>query len=245
MKSKLLFILGFFLLTAIVTASAPVKPEPVRVLVITGGHDYNKETFNQMLTALGSQFSYQVMELPGAFDMFLPENRSKYDVLVFYHMWQDISDDQMKAMSGCIREGKPLVVLHHSICAFDKWDEYTRIIGGKYFHQPKNIQGKEYAVSSYEHDRNIAIEVVDATHPVTKDLRDFTLFDETYKDFYVAPDVKPLLQTTDPTSTPVIAWVTQYGKSRIVTIQSGHDSPTYQDENYRKLLRQAVLWVYQ
>ena len=236
--------LGFFLLALVLAASAPAKPEPVRILVITGGHDYNKETFNQMLTALGNQFSCNVMELPGAFDMFRPENRNKYDVLVFYHMWQDISEDQMKAMADCIREGKPLVVLHHSICAFDNWPEYTQIVGGKYFHQPTVIKGIEYQASTYEHDRKIAIQVVAPGHPVTQGLKDFELMDETYYGFYVEPGVKPLLRTNDPTSTPVIAWEKQYGKSRVVTIQSGHDSPTFLDENYRKLLRQAVLWVY-
>jgi len=235
--------LGLFLLAMVVTASVPVKPEPVRILVITGGHDYNQETFEQMLTALGSQFSYKIMELPGAFDMFLPENRSKYDVLVFYHMWQDISDGQMKAMTGCIGEGKPLVVLHHSICAFDNWAEYTQIVGGKYFHKPTTIKGTEYQASTYEHDRKITIQVVDPGHPVTQGLKDFDLIDETYYGFYVEPGVKPLLRTNDPTSTPVIAWEKQYGKSRVVTIQTGHDSQAFQDENYRKLLRQAVLWV--
>jgi len=226
-------------------ASVLAKPGPVRVLVITGGHDYNKEEFNGMLTAMGDQFSCTVMEFPGAFDMFLPENRGKYDVLVFYHMWPDIGKDQMEAMAGCIHEGKPLVVLHHSICAFDSWDEYIQSGGGKYFHQPKNIGGRQYPASSYEHDRNIPLLVVNAGHPVTKGLRDFTLFDETYKDFYVMPGVKPLIRTTDPTSSPVVAWAHQYGKSRVVTIQSGHDTPTYRDANYRTLLRQAVLWVYQ
>jgi uncharacterized protein len=244
MKTKLLLFLVLCFVIITVAGLNAICSGPVRILVITGGHDYNKESFTEMFTALGNEFSCEIMELPVAFDMFLPENRDKYDVLVFYHMWQTISNDQMITLSGCIREGKPLVVLHHSICAFDGWDEYIHIVGGKYFHQPKTILGVEYPASSYEHDRHIAVQVVDTNHPVTKNLRDFTLFDETYKDYYVEPVVRPLLRTNDPTSTPIIGWETRYGKSRVVTIQSGHDTPTYQDENYRKLLRQAILWVY-
>jgi len=223
--------------------SADKAPAPVRILVITGGHDYNKETFQHMLGSLGRDFTFEIREFPMAFDMFLPQNRDKYDVLVFYHMWQDISNEQKKVFSECIKNGKPLVVLHHSICAFDNWDEYIHITGGKYFHKPATINGVQYPASSYQHDRQVLVQVVDTLHPVTKNLRDFELFDETYNNYYIEPGVKPLLRTNDPTSTPVIGWVTQYGRSRVATIQSGHDTPTYDNENYRRLLRQAITWV--
>jgi uncharacterized protein len=235
------FILACFS-AGILTSVAP-NPGPVRILVVTGGHEYNKESFMEMLSTLGSGFSFEITEFPGAFEMFLPRNRDKYDVLVFYHMWQTITPEQQKSLADCIREGKPLVVLHHSICAFDNWEEYVHITGGKYFHQPTMLHGTQYPASSYEHDRHIHVEVVDTLNPVTKNLRDFELFDETYKDYYVEPGVTPLLRTTDPTSTPVIGWETRYGKSLVVTIQSGHDTPTYQDGNYRRLLRQAIIRV--
>jgi type 1 glutamine amidotransferase len=191
--------LFFLVFVAIMIPMATVNgSEPVKVLVVTGGHDYDKGAFEQMLTALGREITFEIAELPVAFDMFLPENKDKYDVLVFYHMWQTITDGQKKELADCIRQGKPLVVLHHSICAFDGWEEYIRIIGGKYFHSATVMAGKEYPASSYEHDRNIPIQVVDTLHPVTRGLRDFNLFDETYKDFYVDPGVIPLLRTRIP-----------------------------------------------
>jgi uncharacterized protein len=243
MKAKLYFLaLGCFLIGKLTFASP--DGHSVRILVVTGGHEYDKESFLEMMGSLGSGFTYEIAEFPGAFEMFLPRNRDKYDVLVFYHMWQTITPEQQKSMADCIREGKPLLVLHHSICAFDNWDEYSHICGGKYFHQPTEISGIKYPASSYIHDRHILVQVIDTLNPVTKNLRDFELFDETYQGFYVEPGVLPLLRTPDPTSTPVIGWQTQYGKSRVVTIQSGHDAPTYQNEIYRRLLRQAILWVY-
>lgn len=235
----------FFLVLFIAQANTSCNgQDPVKVAVITGGHEYDKLAFNGMLAALGNEFTFEILDLPDAYEVFLPQNRRKYDVFVFYHMWQTITDEQKQAFSNNIREGKPLVVLHHSICAFDGWDEYIHIIGGKYFHVPTVVDGNEYPVSSYEHDRNVPIQVVDTLHPVTRGLRDFVLFDETYGGYYVEPDVLPLLKTSDPTSTPVIGWTHRYGKSRVVTIQSGHDTPTFQNANYRKLLRQAILYVY-
>lgn len=216
---------------------------PVRILVITGGHDYKIPEFNQMLSSFAPGITYQVAEFPGAYDMFLRENRGKYDVLVFYHMWQKITDEQEKVFAECIREGKPVVALHHSICAFDDWPEYWNIIGGKYFHKTTTFNGKEYQPCSYIHDLHFNVHVANTKHPVTKGVTDFPVFDETYKGYYVEDGVTPLLTTDEPSSTPLIGWAKTYGKARIVVLQSGHDAPTFADENFRRLLKQAILWV--
>jgi len=242
---KLRFAACLLLLLSVVTLSNAETPsEKIRVLVITGGHDYQKEQFNKMLSSLGENISCSVEELPGAFSMFLPENRDKYDVLVFYHMWQSITPEQAKTFADCIQQGKPLVALHHSICAFDDWPEYFRIIGGKYFHKPTEVDGKTYPACSYQHDLHFMVNIADKKHPVTKGIKDFEVFDETYNGYYIEPGVKPLLTTDEPTSVPVIGWTKNYGKARVVTIQSGHDVPTFEQPEFRKLLSQAVQWVY-
>lgn len=217
---------------------------PIRILVITGGHGYKTEQFNGMLSSLGPAITWQVAELPAAFDMFRAENRNKYDVLVFYHMWQTITPEQEKDFAECIRSGKPVVALHHSICAFDDWPEYWNIIGGKYFHKATTFGGKVYQPCSYIHDLHFNVHVVDKRNPVTKGISDFPIFDETYKGYYVAAGVTPILTTDEPSSTPQIGWTKKYGKARIVVLQSGHDVPTFENENFRKLLKQAIEWVY-
>ncbi len=242
---KTLFAISILLLSVCVLIPEKVQAKsPIRILVVTGGHGYNKETFNEMLNGLGKNITNQVVEFPAAFDQFLPENRAKYDVLVFYHMWQKITPEQEKIFADCIREGKPLVVLHHSICAFDDWPEYWHIIGGKYFHKPTVVDGKEYAACSYIHDIHFRVEVSGKKHPVTKGVKDFDIFDETYKGYYTESGVEPLLTTNAPSSNQLIGWAKQYGKARVVTLQSGHDTPTFQNANFRKLLKQAIEWSY-
>jgi 3-hydroxyisobutyrate dehydrogenase-like beta-hydroxyacid dehydrogenase len=54
----------------IFAANPPSKQ--IRLLVVTGGHDYKVEEFNQMLSSLGKNIQYQISEFPAAFDMFLP-----------------------------------------------------------------------------------------------------------------------------------------------------------------------------
>jgi len=224
--------------------SASEASKPIRILVITGGHDYNKDEFNNMLSSLAPEITYQIAELPSAFKMFRPDNRNKYDVLVFYHMWQTISEEQTKVFADCISQGKPLVVLHHSICAYDNWPEYWNIIGGKYFHKETTFKGKVYQPCSYIHDLHFNVKITNPKNPVTKGLQDFEIFDETYKGYYVEDGVTPLLTTNEPSSTPIIGWTKTYGKARVVVLQSGHDVPTFENPSFRKLLKQAIEYVY-
>lgn len=241
-------ILSVFLIILGINLNLYLSPEqhPVmRVLVITGGHEYNAQTFNDMLNSLGDGMTFRTVEFPAAFDEFLPQNRDTYDVLLFYHMWQSITPEQENNFAECIRSGKPVVALHHSICAFDDWEEYRRIIGGKYFHKKTIIDGKEYEPCSYIHDLHFRAIIADRNHPVTKGVQDFDLFDETYKGYWVDPSVKPLITTAEASSTPVIGWTKNYGKAKIVVMQSGHDSPTFQNPDFRQLLKQAIEFVRQ
>lgn len=241
MRTSLSFLL--FLLFIFLPGSSSAK-SPIKILVVTGGHNYDKPTFNEMLASLGENITNEVVEFPAAFDNFLPENRTKYDVLVFYHMWQKITPEQEKVFSDCISAGKPLVVLHHSICAFDEWPEYWNIIGGKYFHKPTSFKGKEYTACKFIHDLHFMVNVAKKKHPVTKGVKDFEIFDETYKGYYVEEGVQELLTTTEPSSNNVIGWAKKYGKARVVVLQSGHATPTFQNENFRKLLKQSIEWTY-
>lgn len=249
--------IAVILLTSLTMRGINPSNSKIRILVLTGGHEYNKEAFKEMLSDLDKNISFTIGELPDAFKMFEPENRDKYDVIVLYQWWQKITEEQKKAFSDCISEGKPVVALHHSICSFDDWPEYINIIGGKYFHKPTVVNGVTYPVSKATLNIHHTVKMVDPTepvteglkgfevfgHPVTEGLKDFEVFDETYKNVYVEPGVTQLLRSDEPTSTPVIGWTKIYGNARIITIQMGHDTPTYQNSNFRKLLKQAIEWV--
>jgi len=241
-RSKEILVIAIALLLYVMPACTSGE-KPVRIMVITGGHGYKTAPFNEMLSSLGPEITWQIAEFPEAYDMFLPENREKYDVLVLYHMWQTITPEQADLFAGTVREGKPVVALHHSICAYDDWPEYYNIIGGKYFHKATTVNGVSYQPSSYIHDLHFRVKVVNPRHPVTKGVKDFDIFDETYKDYYVEPGVTPLLTTDEPTSTPVIGWTKKYGRAKIVVLQSGHDSPTFENQNFRQLLTQSIEWV--
>jgi len=241
MKKRIFILL---ITAALFSTIAYSQPAAIRVLVVTGGHDYNQSSFMELFESMSGTITYRIIPFPEAFSMFSLQKRNEFDVVIFYHMWQTITEEQKSDMIDCFRQGKPLVVLHHSICAFDKWDEYMHIIGGRYFHDTSVVEGKVFQPSTYKHDVVVPVYVKDNTNPVTRGISDFELFDEVYGGFYVEPGVTSLLTTGHPDSSPMLGWSCYYGKSRVVTIQPGHDTPSFQSPVYRQLLLQAIEWAY-
>jgi type 1 glutamine amidotransferase len=223
-------------------AAADAPAAPIRVLLITGGHDYETNQFLATFRA-NPDLVVETAVHPEAHAWFKADRASRYDVMVFYDMWAEISDAARSDLVARLQEGKGLVALHHCLASYPKWSEYTRILGGKYLLQKEAIGGAERPASTYLHDVQVAVRIADPAHPVTRGLRDFVIHDETYGGFYVDPSVKVLLTTDTPTSGPNLAWGHDFGKARVVYIQLGHDHQAYENPNYRQLLRQAIAWT--
>ncbi|MDR2145426.1 MAG: ThuA domain-containing protein [Tannerella sp.] len=224
-------------------AFAQKKKEPVRVLLVTGGHDFDEEPFYAFVRSLAGCTVTEVKH-PGALAMFRPENRTSFDVALFYDMPNNISEQEKQDFTDCLKAGKGMVVLHHAYCSYQEWDEYQEIIGGRYHEKPwTDSEGVEHPASTYRHDVEFRVKVADKKHPVTKGIRDFDILDETYHGGSVNPGVHVLLTTGEPTSTPSIAWTNRYGKSKIVTVLLGHDNHAWTNPNFAKLLTQAIMWV--
>ena len=217
--------------------------EPVRVLLITGGHDFDREPFDALMKSLQGITVSEVRH-PDALAMFRPENRESYDVVLLYDMPEIISEQEKSDFMDCLKAGKGLVVLHHAYCSYQSWPEYQKIIGGRYLQNAwTDDEGVSYPASTYEHDVRFRVKVADAEHPITKDIQDFDILDETYANGYVDSGVHILLTTDEPSCTPSVAWTNRYGNSKVVTILLGHDNQAWTNPNFEKLLTQAILWV--
>ncbi|MGO8697987.1 MAG: ThuA domain-containing protein [Limisphaerales bacterium] len=220
----------------------PGQSATIRVLLVTGGHDFERKQFFEMFQT-NSDISVQTVEHTNmAAFLKVPETQS-YDVLALYDMWQDMSDETKADFVELLKQGKGLVVLHNALCSYQDWPEYRRIIGGRYFTKKAIIDGVNWPPSSYQHGRHFVIHVVDQSHPITRGVRDFEIHDETYKGFEVTADVHPLLTTDDPESTKTIAWTKTYLSSRVFFLQSGHDHFAWDNPNYQRLLRQGIRWA--
>ena len=216
--------------------------EPIRALVIVGGHDFQTNQFHELFQAL-PDVRVRLVEHPAAHAWLERERSADYDVLVLYDMWQPISEDAKANFTARLAEGKGLVALHHSLANYQDWEEYGRIIGGRYLLAKRTEDGIDKPASSYLHDVKFRVEIADPNHPVTRGLPDFVIHDETYGQLDVRPDVHVLLKTQEATSNPVIAWSNDYRGARVACIQLGHDRFAYENPHYRQLLAQAIRWT--
>lgn len=207
---------------------------PVRVELVTGGHDHDATLY-----PLFEGHADIVTTVNPHPDAYKGDLRKRYDVLALYDMVQEIPEKQRENLRTFVESGKGLVVLHHAIADFNSWPWwYEEVVGGKYLLKPEGgLPG-----STYRHDQEENVQVA-AKHPVTAGLGGFHITDETYKGKWISPRVKVLLRTDNPSDDGPVAWISPYEKSRVVYIELGHDRQAHEHPSYRALLRNAILWA--
>ena len=86
-----------------------------------------------------------------------------------------------------------------------------------------------------------------ADHPILKTFPDHwsTPGDELYNTIKMMPTATPLLKAKSPISgaAHVVAWVNQYGKTRVFCTTLGHDMKTGANADYQRLLAYGLLWA--
>jgi uncharacterized protein len=215
--------------------------EKHRVLLFTGGHKFEREPFLQVFRADPLLVVTHLEHSGDSADAWLRADLEHVDAVILYDMPRAIDDAQKARFLSIFERGIGLLVMHHALVSFQRWPEYERIIGGRYV-DPEKGGDPSRPASGYEHD--VAIPVQRATpHPVSAGLDDFTIHDEIYWNFRVAPDVVPLLRTSHPKSGNPIAWARREGQSKVVYLLLGHGRSAYEHPSYRRLVGNAIRYV--
>lgn len=224
-------------------AEAPqTEAGKIRVLVTYGGHGFEEKPFFEMFDKMEG-IEYKAIKLPDQADLLNPAAAEQFDVLVMYDMVPRISPQQQEAFVALLKKGIGVVSLHHNMGAHRDWDEFRKIIGGKFILEECVIDGQKYKPSGWAHGQDYKVIIADPDHPITRGLKDFMIHDETYKDYYTAPDVHVILKTDCPNNDPEIGWVKTYGNSRVFYLMLGHDSKAWGNPNYPLILRRGIEWA--
>jgi hypothetical protein len=91
----------------------PTTTKPLRVLVLTGGHDFEEWSFFEIFEAMRGITWTHVRFLNGAEEYLTTAKSRNYDVAVFYDMHQQ-REPQWQSWLSVLEQGKPTVFLHHS-----------------------------------------------------------------------------------------------------------------------------------
>jgi type 1 glutamine amidotransferase len=207
-------------------------PAPLRLLVVTGGHDY-PTSFYTLFEHPGLVWDHETTTEAA----FRRDVRPRYDVVVLYDMPATLSAAGRANLQAFAESGKGIVVLHHALCSHNDWDWYRDMVGARYLIEAQ--AGRP--ASTYRHDETIPVAVA-RPHPITAGVAMTEIYDETYKGMWIAPGNTVLLTTTHPLADPPLAWISGYDRSRVVAIQLGHGRQAHTHPGYRALVRNAVLW---
>ena len=207
---------------------------PVRVLLVTGGHDHAPSFYSVFSGQDGLDVT--VDPQPNAFAHDL---RKSYDVLVLYDMYQDVPEAQRRNLRDFLEAGKGVLILHHALASLNDWQWWWQDVrAGKYF--LKDEDG--HPASTYKHDQELVAEPV-GRHPITEGIGSIHIIDETYKSVWISPEAKILLKTDHPLADGPLLWVSPYNKSRVVYCMLGHGPEAHNHPQYRQLIHNAVQWV--
>jgi type 1 glutamine amidotransferase len=220
-----------------------IKPlDPIKTVVVTGGHDFEHDPFFKLFQGY-SDIQYVEAAQKDHSELFEDISNWNYDVIVLYNMSQNISPKRQNNFKTLLQQGVGLVALHHAEGAFNTWEDYRQIIGARYPLKPQQIDGKQFATGTYDHDMDMNVKIADREHPITRGLSAFTIHDETYKGNWFAADNHVLLTTDHAKSDTTICWTRPSGDNRVVYLQLGHDSKAYVSPNYRELVVRSIRWA--
>jgi len=209
----------------------------LRIAVVTGGHAFDVPNFYRLFRELPGLDAYpQHIEHFGS----SPEAaRDAYDVVVFYGMERGgppekgphYAGNPKAALERIVERGQGVVVLHHALLAWEKWDFWDRLTG----FNDRNFRYKE--------GLNLKIEVGDDKHAITQDLNGFEIVDEGYVLHGKHDGQGTVLLTTEHEDAMAeIAWAREQGKSRVFCLTLGHDKVAWENPGFRETLRRGVVW---
>ena len=208
------------------------------IAVVTGAHPFDVRSFQDSVVSATRARCY----VQGLYEFGAEPTRVRqsYDAVVFYHWHLDVPakapDVWWKAGTReaieSLGTGQGLVLLHHSIVAFPGWDTWD------------SLCGFSERTFDYHQDQLIDAHVVDPAHPVTHEMSDFRILDETYSMRSPNPSkVTPLLSTSHEQSMTTLAWAHHVQQSRVVCLQLGHGPSAFTNPGFRRLLGNGVRWV--
>ena len=121
--------------------AAIASPQPLRVLIVTGGHDFEEADFLGMFHQMDGITFTHVIYGQGAEEALTPVGMKDFDTIVFYDMHQE-KDPQSKGIEYLLAQGKGMVFLHHSLWSYDgTWPEYYQILGGRASSKERVVPG--------------------------------------------------------------------------------------------------------
>ena len=173
---------------------------PIRVLLVTGGHAYDKPSFDKMFAGFRNM-QVTSREMASGVEIFDDISGWNYDVLVLYNKHNPgdaLTEKYKRNFLALLDKGVGLLCLHHATNSYPNWPEYAKIIGVTY-RSPAYFTTN---VSTFTFPGPVTMNVQDTTDPIMLGISShFQLDDEIYGNVAFETGNKNLLSTSDPSTT--------------------------------------------
>ena len=239
-------------MTCLVSAEPAVKP--LKALLIIGGccHDY--ATQKEILPAgIAERANIQIdvcysadKTTKATFSCYDKVNWADgYDVIIHDECSADIKDlGVVNRILEPHRQGIPAVNLHCAMHCYRTAADFGKPVAagtdGALWFDFLGLQS-----SGHGAQLPIAVTYLDATHPISKGLSDWTTInEELYNNISVHGSAKPLARGKQGNTETVIAWTNEYGdrKTRVFSTTLGHNNETVSDRRFLDLVTRGLLW---
>ena len=156
-----------------------------------------------------------------------PAFLAKFDSVLLYGNWKDISPTQEKALIDYVEAGHGFVPVHCASACFEKSAAFVKLVGGHF----KCHGGEIFEVTT------IAPE-----HPAIKGVPVLKAWDETYQHDRLAEDRNVLQVRKSKEGDEPWTWVRNQGKGRVFYTASGHDQRVWEQAAFHSLLAKGLSW---
>jgi type 1 glutamine amidotransferase len=175
---------------------------PVRMLLITKAHPYEREPYYQMFDSMGADITWMHVDHPAAEAFMTLKYANRYDVAFFFDMNGAQADlgrsrrepapnnpfypngtklvvnppsaELQRGFPALLQQGKGMVFTHHSLASWPhSWPEYIEVMGGACdWGNSIATRGVQHPQSGFFPMTPQRITVVNKTHPITQGLGD-------------------------------------------------------------------------
>ena len=161
-----------------------------------------------------------------------------------------MTDERMQVMEKLMQQGCGFITYHFSTFAPDDYGEKILDWGGGYFDW-QNEQGEREWYSAIKY-MDVTVELPSPDHPIVSGVQPFKVLEEYYYNMrFQENDTrwKPIinvkeLESADRKNGGVVAWtVEREDGGRGFGTTMGHFYANWKDENYRRLMLNAIVWA--
>ena len=220
------------------------EPQLIRILLLSGrnNHEWKQTTpVLQNMFVKSGKFSIKTTERP---DTLTSADFLQTDVVLSnWNSWPENDlrwpEQTEKALLNFIKNGGGFVTFHSSSSVFYKWPEFQEFTTAAWI-MDSTSHGKPSETN---------ISITNKTHPVTKDLNDFTVFDELWLNAAENPKFEILGVASNKEISekgikpqPAIM-ASSFGKGRIFHTILGHDITAIDNSGFQSLLLRGTEWA--